>query len=151
MRGAIGQCGAGGIGRGPVTDRCNVTGVWYGRWSSPNSYVRPNSFIATLVERASRVSGSITERDQDEPGIIHASVDGARAGGRIQFTKQYDGRILSHAVDYAGTINGAGTEISGTFRFGRYAGNFTMIREKFSAEELSEDETADREVELTTR
>lgn len=135
-----------------MSDRRDVTGVWYGRWTSPNPFIRPNSFIATLAERASRVSGSITERDDHGPGIIRARVDGARAGGRIQFTKQYDGSgRLSHAVDYAGTINAAGTEIAGTWRFSRYSGNFAMTRESFSAEELADEESADRDVELTTR
>lgn len=132
-----------------MTDRRDVTGVWYGRWSSPDPHIRPNSFIATLVERASRVSGAITERDRDEPGVIRAHVDGARAGGRIHFVKQYDGARLSHAVAYAGTINGAGTEISGTFQFGLYSGDFVMARETFSADELADEETAGRDVELT--
>ncbi len=135
-----------------MSDRRDVTGIWYGRWSSPNPHVAPNTFIATLEERASLVSGSITERDRHRPGILRAGVDGVRAGGRIEFTKQYDGSgRLSHAVGYAGTINGAGTEISGTWRFSRYSGAFTMTRETFSAEELSEEEAVDREVELTAR
>lgn len=135
-----------------MSDRRDVTGIWYGRWTSPNRYVRPNTFIATFEERASRVFGSITERDGDGAGIIRAGVDGARAGGRIQFTKQYDGSgRLSHAVAYAGTINGAGTEMSGTWRFSRYSGDFTMTREKFSAEELADEEAAERDVELTAR
>ncbi|QDZ07662.1 hypothetical protein FPZ24_09300 [Sphingomonas panacisoli] len=134
-----------------MTDRRNVTGVWYGRWSSPNPYVAPNSFIATLQERASRVSGSVTEADRQDGTILRSTIDGARAGGRIQFMKQYDGGRLSHTVAYAGTINGAGTEILGTFQFSRYAGDFVMTRETFSADELSEEQATDREVELTPR
>lgn len=135
-----------------MTDRRDVTGIWYGRWGSSNPYVAPNSFIATLEERASLVSGSITERDRQEPGIIRAGVDGVRAGGRIAFTKQYDGSgRLSHAVGYVGTINGAGTDISGTWRFSLYSGDFSMTREAFSAEELAAEQAEDREAELTAR
>ncbi|MEO5493370.1 MAG: hypothetical protein ABIR08_05015 [Sphingomonas sp.] len=135
-----------------MTDRRDVTGIWYGRWSSPNPYVAPNTFIATLEESASLVSGSITERDRCQPGIIRAGVDGVRAGGRIEFTKQYDGSgRLSHAVSYAGAINGPGTEISGTWQFSRYSGDFAMTRETFSIEDLVEEETEEREVEQTTR
>lgn len=128
-----------------MSDRRNVTGIWYGRFASPNIYVIPNRFIATLAEQASLVSGSTTEVNRQGPGILHASIDGVRAGGRVAFTKQYRGGRLSHAVDYAGTINGAGTEISGTWRFSRYSGSFVMTRETFSIEELEEE----REVDLT--
>ena len=124
-----------------VSDKRDVSGVWYGRWTSPNRLIPQNNFIATLEERASLVSGSITERHRDVPGIIRAHVDGVRAGARIEFTKQYDGSgRLAHAVHYGGAINGAGTEIRGTFRFGRYSGDFVMTREKFDAEELENEE-----------
>lgn len=133
-----------------MSDRRDVTGTWYGRWTSPHPFVAPNSFIATLEEQGSRVSGSITEPDLHGPDILRAHVDGARAGGRIEFTKQYDGSgRLSHAVAYAGSINAAGTEVSGMWRIDRYSGNFSMVRESFSIEELEDERVI--EVELTGR
>ena len=120
-----------------MSDRRELTGIWYGRWSSPNGYVPPNTFIATLTERATLVAGAITERHRDWPDVIRANVHGVRAGGRVEFTKQYDGNgPLSHAVYYSGSVNGAGTEVRGGFRFGAYSGDFTMTREKFDADEL---------------
>ncbi len=129
-----------------MSDRRDVTGVWYGRWTSSDPYVRPNSFIATLEEHASIVSGAITERG--EGGLERADVDGVRAGGRIEFHKQYDGSgRLAHSVAYVGTINGAGTAIVGTWRLGSgHSGAFTMNREKFDADELDREEIAETRI-----
>jgi hypothetical protein len=130
-----------------VSDKRDVSGVWYGRWTSSNPLIPPNNFIATLEEVGSLVSGVITERHREIAGIVRASVDGVRAGGRIEFTKQYDGSgRLAHAVHYAGAINGAGTEIRGTFRFSRYSGDFTMTREKFDTDELQDEEVVETRV-----
>lgn len=121
-----------------MTDRRDVTGVWYGRWNSANRYIAPNSFIATLEERSSLISGTTTERDRHQPGIRRADIDGVRAGGRVEFTKQYSGGRSAHAVHYSGKVSAAGTEIKGTFRFERYDGEFVMARERFDAEELED-------------
>lgn len=134
-----------------MKDRRDVTGVWYGRWTSPNRWIRPNSFIATLTEAHALVSGSITERDDHEPGIIGSDVDGARAGGRIEFTKQYSSGRLSHAVYYAGVINSAGTRIDGEWRFSRYAGAFTMSREIFDGLDAEDQEEVGKREEEPVR
>lgn len=122
-----------------MSDKRDVTGVWYGRWHSANRYIRPGSFIAMLSEAHSRVSGSITERNPDFPGITASSVDGMRAGGRIEFTKQYDGEHMVHAVQYAGTINGAGDTVSGSWQFSSYSGSFVMTRETFDGLDVDEE------------
>jgi hypothetical protein len=134
-----------------MSDRRNVTGVWYGRWTSPTPRVRPNSFIATLVEAHARISGSISERDLAGPGIIGADVGGARAGGRLEFIKQYNGGRLSHAVHYAGTINAAGTEVSGSWRLGTYSGGFAMTREIFDDLDVDEEEEVRKRDEAIVR
>lgn len=69
-----------------MTDLRDVTGVWYGRWTATDRRIMPNSFIATLQESASLVSGTITEPDREQAGLLRAIVDGTRTGGQIEFT-----------------------------------------------------------------
>lgn len=121
-----------------MSDRRDVTGIWYGRWTSSHPLVRPNSFIANLREAHARISGSISERSETRGGVVVADVDGARAGGRLEFIKHYS----THAVHYAGTIDAAGTEITGNWRFDRYAGSFAMTREVFDGLDVEEEEEA---------
>ena len=120
-----------------MSEPLDVTGVWYGAWTAKHP-VYPNSFIANLVETGGEFSGSITEPDvYRRPAIFRAFVEGARAGSEIRFVKQYDGSgRLSHAILYAGQLNGTGTEITGTWHFSAHSGDFTMQRESFTIEEL---------------
>jgi len=123
----------------------NVSGVWYGRWSSNDPFIYPNSFIAVLEEVAGAVDGSISETDPQGGEPLRATVSGGRSGTQIHWIKQYDGGRLTHAVYYAGTVNEDATEISGAWRIDQWTGGFAMRREKFSIEELEED----REIVLT--
>ncbi|MBC9031971.1 hypothetical protein IAG41_06165 [Sphingomonas sp. JC676] len=124
-------------------DGRDVSGVWYGRWSSTDPFVDPNSFIAVLEEMGGAVDGSISETDPEAPEPLRATVSGARTGAQIHWIKQYEGR-WTHAVYYAGTVNDDATEISGGWRLDQWSGSFAMRREKFSIEELE----ADREIVL---
>jgi hypothetical protein len=126
-------------------DGRDVSGVWYGRWSSNDPFIYPNSFIAVLEEVAGAVDGSISETDPEGPEPLRATVSGGRSGAQIHWIKQYDGGRLTHAVYYAGTVNEDATEISGGWRIDQWSGSFAMRREKFSIEELEED----REIVLT--
>ncbi|GAA4779760.1 hypothetical protein GCM10023219_29580 [Stakelama sediminis] len=130
-----------------MADPKDVTGVWYGRWTSGSGNVLPNRFIALLSESAGIVSGLISEPDlYDTAGTLHAIVHGSRNGAALAFTKQYDGSgRLAHAVAYRGTVSGDGTEVSGEWALTRHSGAFVMTREVFTADELEEAE----EVELT--
>jgi hypothetical protein len=123
----------------------NVSGVWYGRWSSTDPDVYPNSFIAVLEEAAGAVDGTVSEPDPDGSQPLRALVSGGRSGAQIHWITQYDGEKLAHAVYYAGLVNGEATEINGGWRLEHWSGSFTMRREKFSIEELEED----REIVLT--
>ena len=134
-----------------MSDRRDVTGVWYGRWTSPDPNIRPNTFIATLVEAHARISGSISEPDLWGPGILGADVDGARAGGRLEFIKHYNSGRLSHAVHYAGTINAAGTDINGTWQLRQYSGSFSMTREIFDDLDVEDEEKVEKREEATVR
>lgn len=121
-----------------MSDTLDVSGVWYGRWTSDQPIVRPNRFIAHLAEGGGQFAGTSTEPDPiDDDAVVLAYLEGARAGPEIRFVKRYDGSgHLSYAVLYSGRINGMGTEIGGTWRFSSYSGSFTMQRERFTTEEL---------------
>ncbi len=129
-----------------MNDRRDVTGVWYGRWTSADPRVAPNSFIATLTEEFACVFGSTSERDRLGAGLIGADVDGTRSGGRLEFTKRYNGGRLSHSVHYAGRINAAGTDIAGDWRFSHYSGSFTMMREIFDGLKVEDSEQVENKV-----
>ena len=129
-------------------DAQDLTGIWYGRYDA-SGYTETNSFIAHLEQRGGVLSGNITEPDTEGPRMVRrAFVSGRRAGAAIEFTKQYDGGALAHAVRYWGLVNDDATEIAGRWLIvSPYQGTFVMTREKFSIEELEEE----REVELTER
>ena len=131
-----------------MSDTLDVSGVWYGRWNGDDRRVRANRFIAHLAEGGGQFAGTTTEPDLSQrAGIILAIVEGSRAGPEIRFIKQYDGSgRLTHSVLYSGRINGAGTEIHGTWRFSSYSGSFTMERERFTDEELEVFEEAGEQV-----
>jgi hypothetical protein len=127
-----------------MSDPRDVTGVWYGSWGADSRGVRPNSFIALFEEFGGAVSGSISEPDLHGEMTLHAIVAGHRAGGTIEWIKQYDGAgRLAHAVTYAGQVNADATEISGEWRLPRHSGAFRMTREKFTEEELEAEEEAE--------
>lgn len=121
-----------------MSDPRDVSGVWYGRYVSDFD---SNSFIAVLEEAGGVFSGSISEPD-GYGGIRNASVAGRRNGGLIQLVKQYRGH-WNHAVFYEGQVDEQGVAASGIWRLDSgTTGGFDMQREKFSAEELEQDQEA---------
>jgi hypothetical protein len=128
-------------------DARDVTGVWYGRYVGATD-PQENSSIAVLEEQAGAFDGTITEPDDEGGGgIRRAHVTGRRTGSTLVFVKQYDGSNgWGHAVRYAGSIDGEGTEISGSWKLDWVFGSFVMEREKFSEAEL--DEAVEAETEL---
>ena len=124
-----------------MTDRRNVTGVWYGRYHS-SVYPQENGFIALLEESGEGIEGSITEPDDEsDAGIRRATVLGTRDGANVSFIKQYDGSGgWDHSVHYSGMVDAEGTEISGMWFLDLVHGSFVMEREKFDASELENEE-----------
>ncbi|GAA0728743.1 hypothetical protein [Sphingomonas japonica] len=122
----------------------DVSGVWYGSYSSTNRWVRPNRFIALLSEQGGAFAGTITEPDAEGiTDILRADVTGTRSGATVHFTKRYDGASWTrNIVQYSGRIDDAGTEITGEWSFSHYSGGFVMTRENFATEQL-EDEASD--------
>jgi hypothetical protein len=125
-----------------MSDPLEMSGVWYGRWTSENRLVYPNSFIAHLAEAHGHIGGSISEPDRvGRVPTLRADVDGMRARRQVHFTKQYDGTGgPHHAVVYEGRISGDGTMVTGRWSLPRYSGAFEMQRESFAAEDLEEQE-----------
>jgi hypothetical protein len=131
-----------------MADKQDVTGVWYGRYEA-DQWDETNGFIAVLEETGGLIGGVITERDTEgQADVRRALVTGHRDGTIVSFIKQYDGSGgHHHAIDYAGSIDAEGIEITGLWSQIWSSGRFVMEREKFTAAELEVEE----EVELTVR
>jgi len=126
-----------------VSEARDLTGVWYGRYEAIG-VVEVNSFIARLDDVGGAVTGMISEpHGVDGAAIRRAFVDGRRTGAQVDFVKQYDGEVFAHAVRYSGLIDDDATEIVGCWSIVRHNGTFVMRREKFSREELGEEEAVD--------
>ncbi len=110
----------------------SLTGVWQGLYSYPGSG-EPVSFVATLIETGSFVSGTTHETcaamDKTK-ATLYAMISGIRGDGSVTFTKSYDGTAgWEHKVEYDGKLNGEATEIEGRWDInGLLAGRFMMIR-----------------------
>jgi len=110
----------------------NLTGVWQGLFTYPR-FLRAGHFSATLIETASRISGSTGELYPFPPRkgeTVLAMLDGVRSGSAVHFTKKYEGpEKPNHSVEYEGTIAADYLEIEGRwFIPGSWAGRFLMIR-----------------------
>ena len=107
----------------------DLTGVWNGLYSYADG--RSVSFVATLIEHGSALTGSIHEPCIfGRARMLYATLVGSRQGSAVAFRKTYDGRVLGyHVVDYAGTLNAEATEIEGRWTIaGAGSGKFLMIR-----------------------
>jgi hypothetical protein len=117
----------------------NLTGIWHGLYSYPDR--RPSvSFVATLIEAGSTVSGTTHEPSDREGGpnrTLYATLSGRRQGASVTFLKTYDraGPRYRSTVAYQGMLSADGTEIEGGWLIpGSYAGKFLMIRSAGKAE-----------------
>jgi hypothetical protein len=114
-----------------ATDAQNLTGVWQGLYTYPNS--ESVSFVATLIDSGGALSGSTHEpcaATVAASGTLYATLAGSRSGSAVTFRKTYDGKVPRfHAVDYAGTLNAEATEVEGRWVIrGVWSGKFLMIR-----------------------
>jgi hypothetical protein len=116
----------------------NLTGVWQGLYSY-SRILPPVGFVATLIETASWVSGSIHEPHRKTGETLCATLLGRRDGSSVGFVKSYektDG--YKHEVHYEGTVSTDGTEIDGRwFIRADWSGRFLMIRSRPRAEEVA--------------
>jgi hypothetical protein len=114
------------------TSEENLTGVWHGTYSYPSGR-GPVSFVATLIESGSSVSGTTHEScavGGSPNETLYAVLSGSRNGSTVDFTKTYDGaNPFYRAVNYEGTLSSDGTEIEGRWIIaGVWSGKFLMIR-----------------------
>ena len=92
------------------------------------------------------MSGTVSEPNTigDTSMHLNAVIRGSREGAEVSFTKMYDGASdAAHAVNYAGTINGEGTRVSGFWQLEQWSGGFEMNRTQADDEELEEVEMAE--------
>ena len=109
----------------------DLTGVWNGLYTYRDG--RSTSFVATLIESGSALSGTT-----HEPGasgatgaMLFASLVGARNDSAVTFTKSYDRPDVFHRspIRYEGALNGEGTEIEGRWTIMHFwSGKFLMVR-----------------------
>jgi hypothetical protein len=110
----------------------NLTGVWHGLYSYPIGRA-PVSFVATLIEAGSTVSGT-THEPCDMGGrpneTLYATLLGRRQDSAVTFLKIYDGANPHYGrVSYEGRLSADGTEIEGRWIVrGSWSGKFLMIR-----------------------
>jgi hypothetical protein len=109
----------------------NLTGIWHGLYSY--SYSRPPvSFVATLIQSGSTVSGTTHEPcdSGDSPGdTLFATLLGSARDGVVGFVKTYDGTNPNYSrVVYVGALSADGTEIEGNWMLPGSSGKFLMVR-----------------------
>ncbi|HVI98040.1 MAG TPA: hypothetical protein VM657_03145 [Sphingomonas sp.] len=103
-----------------------LTGDWDGIFNYPHS-LPATSFAATLREEGGSLSGETVERGGDR-APLHALLQGSRAGASVAFVKIYDNGHQT-PIDYAGTLNGDATEITGRWTIANeWSGTFIMVR-----------------------
>ena len=116
----------------------NLTGVWHGLYSYPIARA-PVSFVATLIDAGSAISGTTHEpcaMGGSPSQILYAMVSGSHQDRAVSFVKTYDGANPNYrSVVYEGTLSRDGTEIEGRWRVpGNWSGTFLMIRSSGQAE-----------------
>jgi hypothetical protein len=120
----------------------SITGVWQGTYCYPFG-LGPVSFVATLIEAGSSLTGTIHEPGRWTVGssdvMLFASLSGSRHGTAVAFVKTYDGGNPHYRpIEYQGILSGDGTEIEGRWIISRiFSGKFRMIRPARKAESVS--------------
>jgi hypothetical protein len=132
--GNIGRIDMAGL---PRESTANLTGTWHGQYTYP-CFLQPVFFVATLLESASRIDGTIEEPLRGTSEMLYAVIAGRRSGGAVTFLKTYQNAPLGYGVvNYGGTLNADHTEIEGTWQIPRnwfglflsWSGKFLMIRD----------------------
>jgi hypothetical protein len=117
----------------------SLTGVWDGTFVQPG--VGAVTFMATLIETRSALSGSVIEPCM-MPGCPrsehNALLAGSRSGSAVSFVKRYDPPGYGYdTVHYDGSVNADATEIDGRWRVEGVSGTFLMIRSGKPAEAVA--------------
>jgi hypothetical protein len=112
--------------------KVNLTGIWNGLYTYPQ-LGKSVSFVATLIETVSWLSGSTHEPCVFGDGVgstLYASLLGSRRSRSVLFRKTYESASPDYSlVEYEGTLSGDGNEISGRWAISPgWSGSFLMIR-----------------------
>jgi hypothetical protein len=114
--------------------------VWQGLYSYPRK-LDPVSFVATLIETANSISGSVHEPAPARfgSGTIFAALLGHRSAHAVAVIKTYlDGVPHGRPVHYEGALRDDGSEIEGCWVISpQWSGRFLMIRSRRNAEAIA--------------
>jgi hypothetical protein len=144
--GKVGRIEMTGLSRG---NTANLTGTWHDQYSYPY-FLQPVFFVATLLESAGRIDGTIGEPRRGTSEMLYAVIAGGRSGSAVTFLKTYQNAPLGYGVvNYGGTLNAAHTEIEGSWQIPRkwlgsfrsWSGKFLMIRDSGVEESVAREVT----------
>ncbi|HLL58815.1 MAG TPA: hypothetical protein VK391_02870 [Allosphingosinicella sp.] len=124
-----------------MAERINLSGLWMGSFSYPESLGPTTPFLAKLEDSDGSLSGSIIEPNTvgSSSDQLEAVLSGSRHGSAVDFTKAYDGASdAAHAVDYVGRLSGDGNSITGVWSLADFDGSFEMHREAVWEERAGE-------------
>ena len=108
-----------------------LTGIWHGLYTYANGV--SVSFVATLIDSGSQISGSTYEPWGGETSgtTRYATLTGDRQENAIAFIKTYEGDDPDYQdpVAYEGVLSHDGTEIEGRWTIRQWSsGKFLMVR-----------------------
>jgi hypothetical protein len=120
----------------------NLTGVWHGLYTYAHRSDSV-SFVATLIENGSSLSGATHEACAGEEcpsDTLYATLLGTRQASAVAFVKTYEaaGPHYHDPIAYEGILSADGTEIEGLWNIRRvWFGKFLMIRSSGHAATIS--------------
>lgn len=118
-------------------DRLNLSGQWTGDFAYPANQGPTTPFVATIEDRSSHLSGTISEHDLFSGAIIEAVLTGTRDGSSVDFTKTYGASASSEydqPIDYVGSISSDGLVVTGVWSLLDWDGTFEMRRDAIVGE-----------------
>ena len=117
----------------------NLTGIWHGIYSYPIARA-PVSFVATLIETASAVSGTTHELctiGGSPNETLYATLLGSRQPA-VSFVNPMTAPTAVRHRAYEGTLSPDGIEIEGRWTVpGNWSGKFLMIRSSGKTEAIA--------------
>lgn len=123
----------------------DLSGKWDGVFAYPDvPHAGPvTPFLAEIIEKGGRITGTIIEPNEFRPCSAHASLEGVRAGSSVDFLKTYlaAGEEYEEPVAYAGQLSDDGNVITGHWIMQDWSGPFEMVRQE-NAPAIAQAQTA---------
>lgn len=114
-----------------MADAIDIRGLWEGAFQYTSSADAGDfPFKAKFIQKDGAISGLIMEDNVAHGGMVKAEIEGTLSGQSLRFTKSYlhASDQYKNAVEYEGTVNADGSEISGTWKLPHDGGTFAMSR-----------------------